>query len=142
MNTPHQSNDSKRQSLINQIAAITTMRPGSLAEEYRERTKPDGSTVRLGPYFKHQYWLNGRNVSRRVPADQAGQLREDIENGKRFARLAAELAELNIERTLALRAEQASDCRQAKQVKKNSPNKPASKCSAKRNSSSPKQGNA
>jgi hypothetical protein len=45
------------------------MQSGSLAEEWRERPGPPGEPpVRLGPYFKHQAWHDGRNVSRRVPA--------------------------------------------------------------------------
>lgn len=58
---------------------------------------------RLGPYDEHQAWKGGRNVSRRVPADEAVLLREDTENAKRFEPLADERAHLNIEHTLALR---------------------------------------
>ena len=41
------------------------MEEGSLKAEYRtssggERTSP------IGPYYKHQVWQNGRNVSRRI----------------------------------------------------------------------------
>lgn len=102
-NTP-QSVDAVRRSLVDQIAAISTMQPGTLAEEWRERPDSEGTgVVRLGPYYKHQVWKDGRNVSRRVPADEAVLLREDIENAKRFEQLTEELAHLNIEHTLALR---------------------------------------
>jgi hypothetical protein len=51
---------------------ITTMRPGTIAEEYRERPASAGhGTVRLRPCFKHQVWQDGRNGSRRVPAAEA-----------------------------------------------------------------------
>lgn len=137
MSAPQQPEDRPRRSLIDQIAAITTMQSGTLAEEYRERPDPSGTgVVRLGPYFKYQCWKDGRNVSRRVPADEAGQLREDIENGKKFKQLTDELAQVNISQTLALRASGTSASAQAQGAKKNSANKHASKGSAKPNASS------
>jgi len=81
------------------------MQPGTLAEEWRERPGPAGTGLsRRGPYFKHQVWKDGRNVSRRVPAGEAALLGEDIDNARRFERLTGELARLDIEHTLALRA--------------------------------------
>ena len=104
MTNPPESVEAARRSLVDQIAAISTMQPGTLAEEWRERPDSEGTgVVRLGPYFKHQVWKDGRNVSRRVPAEEAALLREDIDNAKRFEQLTEELARLNIEHTLALR---------------------------------------
>lgn len=127
-----------RQDLLDQIASITTMQPGTLAEEWRERSSPDGeSTVRLGPYFKHQIWQDGHNVSRRVPASEAEQLREDIDNAKRFNQLTSELARINIEHTMELRASQTDNTPQP-EVKKNSKPKHAKNASRKPKPSSPK----
>ena len=110
MPNPPESVEAARRSLVEQIAAISTMQPGTLAEEWRERPDSAGTgVVRLGPYYKHQVWKDGRNVSRRVPADEAILLREDIENAKRFEQLTEELAHLNIEHTLALRRAPDSD---------------------------------
>jgi hypothetical protein len=108
MNPAPQPADAVRQSLLDQIAAIHTMLPGTLTEEYRDSPATGGKQARkLGPYFKHQCWSNGRNVSRRVPAEEAPQLSEDIDHAKCFRELVAQLAQLNIEYTLALRAEEA-----------------------------------
>ena len=75
MKSPYQSTEQIRQSLVEQIAAITTMQPGTLAEEYREHPDADGKgVVRRGPYFKYQCWHDGRNLSRRVPVTQAAHL--------------------------------------------------------------------
>ena len=105
MNSAPHPGDALRQSLMDQIAAIDTMLPGTLAEEYRLSPASGGKSARkLGPYFKHQFWREGRNVSRRVSAEEAPRLREDIENAKCFKELVAQLAQLNIERTLALRS--------------------------------------
>jgi hypothetical protein len=104
MTTPSQPVEAARRSLLDQIAGITTMQPGTLAEEWREHPDPSGQgTVRTGPYFKHQLWKDGRNISRRVPAEEALLLREDIDNAKHFAQLTGDLARLNIEHTRTLR---------------------------------------
>lgn len=102
------SYQSIRKVLLEQIAEITTMQPGTMAEEWRERPDPSGEgIVRHGPYYKYQVWQDGRNISRRVPVSEAAQLREDIENAQRYKQLTDELAQLNIEYTLALRASEA-----------------------------------
>ena len=127
MNTQPSCSHVTRRSLLDQIAAITTMQPGTLAEEWRERPGPPGEdSIRVGPYFKHQVWKDGRNLSRRVPPQEAAQLRGDIGNAKRFEQLTAELAQVNIEHTLALRASQ-GEATAAQESKKNSRPKQAAK---------------
>jgi hypothetical protein len=122
-NSPSQSD--LRQSLLNQLASITTMQRGSLAEEFRERPSPDGNgTLRRGPYFKYQCWEDGHNFSRRVPADQVASLREDLANAERFDQITNELARLTIKHTRDLRAQEAScpDAEQAAAKKNSKPN--------------------
>ena len=139
MNPPTQPTDPVRQSLVDQIAAIHTMLPGTLAEEYRPSPASSGKRAKpLGPYFKHQCWRDGRNASRRVPAHQAAQLREDLDNAKRFNQLTAQLAQHNIEHTLALRAAGTSSASAAPDAKKNSTKQPVAKSSTKPKPSSPK----
>lgn len=117
---PQTSRQSTRQSLLDQIASITTMQPGTLAEEWRESATPVGEAPRRsGPYYKHQVWREGRNISRRVPAAEAAQLREDIDNAKRYEGLTDELARINIEHTLELRSAQAGSG-ESSESKKNS----------------------
>jgi len=136
MNTP--SYQSAQKVLLDQIANITTMLPGTLAEEWRERPDPGGEgTVRLGPYYKHQVWQDGRNISRRVPTSEAAQLREDIDNAKRYEQLTTELAQLNIAHTCDLRAAQAGTGESA-ESKKNSRPRPRPSDLPKPKPSSPK----
>lgn len=138
MNKSTPSHQSARKVLLDQIADITTMQPGTIAEEWRERPDPGGKgTVRLGPYYKHQVWQGKQNISRRVPASEAAQLREDIDNAKRYEQLTGELAQLNIEHTLALRtAERGSG--ESAESKKNSTRKQGTKDLRKPKPSSPK----
>lgn len=98
-----------REQIIERIASITTMQPGTLTEEYRQgAVGKDGKPARLGPYFKLQVWRDGANRTSRVTAAEADHLREDIGNHHAFGQLCGELAELNIGNTLALRAAQTS----------------------------------
>lgn len=139
MNSPTSPDNALRQALLDQIASITTMRPGTLAEEYREHPSPDGrGTVRLGPYFKHQVWQDGHNVSRRVPATEAAALKLDTEEAKRFDQLTKQLAQLNIQHTIALRAAETAEAGMVAEKKTSNPNA-LPKNTAKRNSTSPKR---
>ena len=120
------------------MASIPTMERGTLTAEYRTRPSRDGSgTVRLGPYYKYQVWENGRNIARRIPAEQAGVLEGDIANYNHFNELSATFAQTVIERTRALR-EQSLGAVDAGDTaaKKNSTKKRVSKDSTKPKSSS------
>jgi hypothetical protein len=93
----------KRAALLEQMAHLDSMERGTLSEEYRERPDGAGGTVRRGPYFKHQVWEAGANHSRRVPAEEAPALRQDLENHRRFAALAEALVEETVQETRARR---------------------------------------
>lgn len=88
----------KRKELLEQMEGIDRMREGRLSEEYRERVV-DGQTVRNGPYYKHQQWKDGKNVSRRVQAGEAERLREDIGGMDRFKRLCEDYARTTVAMT-------------------------------------------
>jgi hypothetical protein len=82
----------KRTHLLQQMAALQTMETGSLKEEYHHNQ----SGGKAGPYYKHQAWKDGANLSRRVPAEQAVALREAIANRQKFEALAAEFIEVTV----------------------------------------------
>ena len=88
----------KRQQILEQMAEIKCMERGKLSEEYREKNK-DGKTVQLGPYYKHQCWENGRNVSRRVPVPEVERLRNGVDGYHQFRKLADEFVEVTVEMT-------------------------------------------
>ena len=85
----------RRRQILDQMAQIECMEKGRLSEEYREKHK-GGKRVRLGPYFKHQCWKNGRNASRRVPAAEVERLREGVDGYHRFRELADEFVEVTV----------------------------------------------
>ena len=133
MNTPTIS--AARQPILEELGSITQMRRGTLSEQYVERPAPNGGTVKFGPYFKFQIWQDGRNQTRSVTTDEAPLLREDIDNFHRFEQLCQQLAQLNIQHTIALRATEPAA---ANTEKKTSKLNTSPKNTAKQNSSSSK----
>ena len=88
----------RRRQILEQMEQIECMEKGTVSEEYRERFK-DGERVRLGPYYKHQCWENGRNASRRVSAAEVERLREGVDGHHRFRELADEFVGVTVEMT-------------------------------------------
>ena len=97
MNTSPQA---RRQTVLEQMARITHMERGRLSAEYRPGS---GGSKERGPYYKHQVWEKGRNVSRRVVAEQAAALQEAIEGYERFEQLADDYVEATVAMTRAER---------------------------------------
>ena|SRR6185295_4082891 len=127
MTKPNPAQD--RSAILQQMAQLHSMERGTLSEEYRERPDGAGGTVRRGPYFKHQVWEAGANQSRRVPAEEVPELRQDLENRQRFAELAEFYVELSVQETRSRRgrAKAGAD----PEAKKNSRSKARTKTSAK-----------
>ena len=88
----------RREQILREIGGIDRMEKGRLTAEYREGVR-EGKTVRKGPYFKYQRWEQGRNMSRRVPATEAEELKEAVEGYEKFKELSEEYADLTIEMT-------------------------------------------
>lgn len=76
--------------LLNQILHIQRMERGKLTVM---RQGPQG------PYYKLQFWENGRNVSRYVSRDQADAVREALEGYRQFRELTEHYAQALIDRT-------------------------------------------
>ena len=86
---------SNPQSVLQQIAQIQRLEKGTLSI-IRQGPK--------GPYYNHQCYENGKNVSRYVPGDQVEHFKESIEGYQRFQTLVEEYVHLMIERTRAERS--------------------------------------
>jgi len=90
MNTPNTP-----QVLLQQIAHIQHLERGKLCII---RQGPNG------PYYNHQTWENGKNISCYVPQDQVPALREAIAGYKRFQTLVEEYVQLLVQKSRAERA--------------------------------------
>ena len=86
------NSSSNPKDLLKQIAHIEQMERGKLS------VLGEGPN---GPYFKHQTWQDGKNVSRYVPRDQAPALQDAIAGYEKFQQLTQQYAELVIQRTRA-----------------------------------------
>jgi len=77
----------ERQALLAEIGSIDRLRRGSLSRQVYARKKA-GQDHTQGPYFVLQGFHKGKKFSQRVPADQAQQLEQQVNNFKRFQELA------------------------------------------------------
>ena len=100
--------------------------PESILQDIAQIQRLDRGTLSVirqgpeGPYYNHQCYEDGRNVSRYVPGEQLADLKDALAGYQRFRQLVDRYVELMVEKT---RAE-----RQAGSKKKN----------PRRNSSSPR----
>jgi hypothetical protein len=89
----------KRQQILQQMEQIDCMEQGSLQSETRPSARDSNQTQ--GPYFKHQIWEQGRNATRRIPAQKAPALAKAIEGRKEFEKLAGQFVEATVAMTRA-----------------------------------------
>jgi len=54
-----------------------------------------------GPYYKHQAWENGQNLSRYVSRDQVAAVQDAIEGYQKFQELTEQYAQAVIDKTRA-----------------------------------------
>ena len=83
------------QSLLNDIAQIQRLDRGTVSVL---RPGPQG------PYYNHQCYEKGRNVSRYVPAGQVPDLQAAIDGYRQVQELMAQYVQLLVEQTRAERA--------------------------------------
>jgi hypothetical protein len=84
MNTQLQQ---QRQDILNQMQSIHRLRRGSLSRQVFTK-HASGKSVNQGPYFLLQGFVRGQKFSQRIPAVQAAQVQQDVDNYKRFQALA------------------------------------------------------
>jgi hypothetical protein len=91
------------------MIAKTTPTPESILQNIAQLHRLDRGSVSVirhgpdGPYYNHQCYENGRNVSRYVPGDQVADLKEAIKSHRQFQKLVEQYVQLMVERTRAER---------------------------------------
>ena len=84
--------------------------PQSLLDHIAQIQRLDRGTVSVlrqgpqGPYYNHQCYENGRNVSRYVPPEQVPELKAAIDAYRQVQELMAQYVQLMVEKTRAERA--------------------------------------
>ena len=86
----------KRSLLGEELLTIDRMRRGTLSEQFFESSS--GGPKR-GPYYVLQSFLQGKKCSQRIPANQAPDIREHVENYRRFQTLVGQYVSLSDEIT-------------------------------------------
>lgn len=84
----------QRRQILQQMEQIQCMEHGSLQTETRPSRRH--SDQARGPYHKHQVWEAGKNVTRRIPPEQADALAQAIEGRKDFEKLARQFIEATV----------------------------------------------
>jgi len=85
----------RREQLLEQMAQCQTMEYGSLKAEHR----PAAGGGCTGPYFKHQVWDQGKNMSQRIPSQDVPALEAAIASRQRFEQLAQEFIDVTVQLT-------------------------------------------
>lgn len=92
------------------MAMEPKLTPESLLQQIAQIQRLDRGTVSIlrqgpeGPYYNHQCYENGRNVSRYVPPEQVPDLKAAIDGYHQVQELMAQYVQLMVERTRAERA--------------------------------------
>jgi uncharacterized protein DUF6788 len=79
--------------------------PESILRELAQLQRLDRGTISIirqgpdGPYYNHQCYEGGRNVSRYVPTEQVAELKEAIAGYHRFEQLVENYLQLMVART-------------------------------------------
>ena len=85
----------QREQILRQLAELDTMEYGSLRTELRP-AQGGGTT---GPYYQHQVWEHGKNLSQRIPVTEAPGLTTALANHQRCEALAQEYIALTVQLT-------------------------------------------
>ena len=90
-----QTLQAQREQILRQLAELDTMEYGSLRAEHRP-AQGGGTT---GPYYQHQVWERGKNLSQRIPATEAPALQQALANRQRAEALAEDYIAVTVQLT-------------------------------------------
>ena len=80
----------QKQKILEKIGKLERMRRGKLSSQFYKRTGKDSEEKLLGPYFKLQCWIGGKNHTERLPAHRVDQIRKDVANYELFKKMCEE----------------------------------------------------
>ena len=83
----------RRNLLLEEMQAIDRLRRGSLSKQFFKA--PPCQKERRGPYFVLQGFVHGKKFSERIPAEDAPQVQQQVDNYRRFQTLAQEYVTLS-----------------------------------------------
>lgn len=85
----------RRIQICNEIAAITSMRRGSLNEVYRHQKLKDGTIAKRGPFYNITTKVDkNKTVTTAVPKRDLEKARKEVDNYKNFRALSDEYIDI------------------------------------------------
>jgi hypothetical protein len=85
----------RREALLAKIGTLRRMRRGTLTTTRPARKRKDGTVQHAGPYYKHQCWIDGRNHTAYLSAEEFERLQPEVKNYQTLKQLTEELARVN-----------------------------------------------
>jgi len=83
--------EKRREQILDEIAAIKSMRRGTLNEVYRKQELKSGEVARRGPFYNITTKAKGnKTVTTAVPKKELARIQEDVERYRRFRVLCEE----------------------------------------------------
>lgn len=83
------------------MGEITTLRQGSLTEQYVTRTDDDGHRRELGPYYVHTWYTDGKKHTEHISQSEAPQMQSLIQNYQKMKDLFDDLLDVTEQITLS-----------------------------------------
>jgi len=76
----------QREALFIELKSLDRLRRGTLSQQFISKKRGD-KTVTQGPYFNLQAFHKGKKFNCHIPADKAPEVRQHVDNFKRFQQL-------------------------------------------------------
>ena len=76
----------QRETLFSELKSIDRLRRGTLSQQVFSKTQGD-KTLTQGPYFNLQAFHKGKKFNCHISADKAQEVRQHVDNFKRFQQL-------------------------------------------------------
>lgn len=112
----------QRDQILQQMNQCHSMEYGCLRAEHR----PAAGGGSSGPYYQHQVWEAGKNLSQRIPTQDVPALETAIANRQRFEQLAREFIDLTVQMTRRTQDTEADAKKNARPWRRPSLRKPSS----------------
>jgi hypothetical protein len=112
----------QRDHLLQQMAQCDSMEYGCLRAEHR----PAAGGGSSGPYYKHQVWEQGKNLSQRIPSQEVAALERAIANRQHFEQLAREFIDVTVQLTRRAQDTESDAKKNARRWRRPSLRKPSS----------------
>ncbi len=77
-----QTLEGRKEARLAELMAIGSARRGQLSQQYYTHKNKGGRTVKTGPYYVWQRYINGKKHSVRIRPEQVEQVKADLRTGR------------------------------------------------------------